>query len=100
MKPAVNRKSINELQGRQRLWERLAQLSRTSAHKKLGVVIDRGAPKTPQEQLELMASLIENDLDLQNLLLIVEPNERQTAYDQLTPRLSFKPRSFNEVMSL
>lgn len=85
---------------RKYLFERLTQLSRTRAYKREGVVEDRGAPKSPQEELELLASVIEDDLTLQAMLLIVDQPQRRMAYEQITPRLRFRARSFEEVMSL
>jgi hypothetical protein len=91
--------AVPMIQDKKAAWSRIAEMSAQQAGK-LDDLTPRGAPKTPAEELELVAKLVWNDLQLQALLLVVEPDCRRKAYDDIRPRLGFQPRTFTEVMAL
>src|SRR5438309_10388731 len=83
-----------------KLWAELATQRRRHTYAVKGLVTDRGAPKTPEQQLELVASLMQSNYDLAKMLGKVEPAMQRIAYEQMSSRVKFKVLPFEQVMKL
>lgn len=92
---------MTETAEKKKLWAKIARERRKHTYAVKGLVTDRGIPQSPNEELELISTLLQSNYDLAKMLAKVEPAMQRTAYEQMKPRVTFKPVfEFDQVMKL